>query len=127
MLVTPVHLRTGLPHVALAELYGTARSTISRAISEIRPHPSRSHPHPPRNSMIKPGDRDSPRGPGPSPACLTSRSVDQEHIGRMRVPPAGDQRSGRPCGNHFNRGRRDGIRHSTAIYPPLPPRRTSPP
>ncbi|MFH9125691.1 transposase family protein [Streptomyces globisporus] len=37
VLVTLVHLRTGLPHVALAELYGTARSTISRAISEIRP------------------------------------------------------------------------------------------
>ncbi|MFJ1706628.1 transposase family protein [Kitasatospora sp. NPDC088346] len=32
-----VHLRTGLPHAALAELYGTARSTISRAIGGIRP------------------------------------------------------------------------------------------
>ncbi|MFD8743409.1 hypothetical protein [Streptomyces sp. NPDC059616] len=28
-----MHLRTGLPHAALAELYGTARSTVSRAIS----------------------------------------------------------------------------------------------
>ncbi|MEV1044070.1 transposase family protein [Streptomyces sp. NPDC049916] len=37
VLVTLVHLRTGLPHVALAELCGTARSTISRAIGEIRP------------------------------------------------------------------------------------------
>ncbi|WP_232248249.1 transposase [Streptacidiphilus rugosus] len=37
VLVTLVHLRTGLPHAALAELYGTARSTISRAIGEIRP------------------------------------------------------------------------------------------
>ncbi|MGW3661471.1 transposase family protein [Streptomyces sp. NPDC005151] len=37
LLVTLVHLRTGLPHAALAELYGTARSTISRAIGEIRP------------------------------------------------------------------------------------------
>ncbi|MGC4945014.1 helix-turn-helix domain-containing protein [Streptomyces sp. DT224] len=37
MLVTLVHLRTGLPHVALAELHGTARSTVSRAIGEIRP------------------------------------------------------------------------------------------
>jgi hypothetical protein len=35
--VTLVHLRTGLPHAALAELYGTARSTVSRAIGEIRP------------------------------------------------------------------------------------------
>ncbi|WP_369176292.1 transposase family protein [Streptomyces mutabilis] len=32
-----VHLRTGLPHAALAELYGTARSTVSRATGEIRP------------------------------------------------------------------------------------------
>jgi hypothetical protein len=37
LLVTLVHLRTGLPHAALAELYGIARSTISRAIGEIRP------------------------------------------------------------------------------------------
>ncbi|MET8629498.1 transposase family protein [Kitasatospora sp. NPDC004669] len=37
LLVTLVHLRTGLPHAALAALYGTARSTISRAIGEIRP------------------------------------------------------------------------------------------
>ncbi|MER5615208.1 transposase family protein [Streptomyces sp. NPDC002215] len=37
MLVTLAHLRTGLPHVALAELYGTARSTVSRAIGESRP------------------------------------------------------------------------------------------
>ncbi|MEU1409154.1 transposase family protein, partial [Streptomyces sp. NPDC005728] len=37
VLVTLVYLRTGLPHAALAELYGTARSTVSRAIREIRP------------------------------------------------------------------------------------------
>ncbi|MEV8424565.1 helix-turn-helix domain-containing protein [Streptomyces niveus] len=37
VLVTLVHLRTELPHAALAELYGTARSTVSRAIGEIRP------------------------------------------------------------------------------------------
>ncbi|MGI5136594.1 MULTISPECIES: transposase family protein [unclassified Streptomyces] len=37
LLVTLVHLRTGLPHAALAKLYGTARSTVSRAIGEIRP------------------------------------------------------------------------------------------
>ncbi|MDX6313985.1 MAG: hypothetical protein QOF44_3449 [Streptomyces sp.] len=40
MLVTPVHLRTGLPYAAPAELYPTARSTISRAIGEIRPLPA---------------------------------------------------------------------------------------
>ncbi|WP_459181236.1 helix-turn-helix domain-containing protein [Streptomyces sp.] len=40
VLVTPVHLRTGLPHAAPAELYPTARSTISRAIGEIRPLPA---------------------------------------------------------------------------------------
>jgi hypothetical protein len=34
LFVTLVHLRTGLPHAAL---YGIARSTISRAIGEIRP------------------------------------------------------------------------------------------
>lgn len=33
----------GLPHTALAELYGTARSTISRAIGEIRPLLERTH------------------------------------------------------------------------------------
>ncbi|MCT2590923.1 transposase family protein [Streptomyces sp. N2-109] len=37
VLVTLVHLCTGLPHAALAALYDTARSTVSRAISEIRP------------------------------------------------------------------------------------------
>ncbi|MER6611536.1 transposase family protein [Streptomyces sp. NPDC000927] len=37
LLVALVYLRTGLPHAALAALYGTARSTISRAIGEIRP------------------------------------------------------------------------------------------
>lgn len=37
LLVTLVRLRTGLPHAALAELYGIARSTISRTIGEIRP------------------------------------------------------------------------------------------
>jgi hypothetical protein len=34
LLVTLVHLHTGLPHAAL---YGIARSAISRAIGEIRP------------------------------------------------------------------------------------------
>ncbi|MFJ3713733.1 transposase family protein [Streptomyces sp. NPDC090053] len=37
VLVTLVHLRHQLPHVALAELYGLERSTITRAIGEIRP------------------------------------------------------------------------------------------
>ncbi|MFE9259152.1 transposase family protein [Streptomyces sp. NPDC006879] len=37
LLVTLVHLRTQLPHAALAELYGLERSTITRAIGEIRP------------------------------------------------------------------------------------------
>ncbi|GAA2417984.1 hypothetical protein GCM10010420_55470 [Streptomyces glaucosporus] len=36
-LVALVHLRTGLPHAAPAALYGTARSTVSRAIGGIRP------------------------------------------------------------------------------------------
>ncbi|MGY0070564.1 helix-turn-helix domain-containing protein [Streptomyces sp. QTS137] len=34
---TLVHLRLGLPHAALAELYGVDRSTISDAIREVRP------------------------------------------------------------------------------------------
>ncbi|MCQ4043703.1 transposase family protein [Streptantibioticus rubrisoli] len=37
VLVTMVHLRTNLPHAALAELYGLGRSTISEAIAQIRP------------------------------------------------------------------------------------------
>ncbi|MFJ3952399.1 transposase family protein [Streptomyces sp. Je 1-4] len=37
VVLTLVHLRTNLPHAALAELYGIGRSTISEAISEIRP------------------------------------------------------------------------------------------
>jgi hypothetical protein len=37
VLVTLVHLRFQLPHAALAELYGLERSTITRAIGEIRP------------------------------------------------------------------------------------------
>lgn len=37
VVLTLVHLRTNLPHAALAELYGIGRSTVSEAISEIRP------------------------------------------------------------------------------------------
>jgi hypothetical protein len=37
VLVTLVHLHHQLPHAALAELYGLERSTITRAIGEIRP------------------------------------------------------------------------------------------
>lgn len=37
VLVTLVHLRFQLPHSAFAELYGLERSTITRAIGEIRP------------------------------------------------------------------------------------------
>ncbi|MFJ1974135.1 transposase family protein [Streptomyces sp. NPDC087903] len=37
VLVALVHLRTQLPHAALAELYGRERSTITRAVGEIRP------------------------------------------------------------------------------------------
>ncbi|MFI5972746.1 transposase family protein [Streptomyces sp. NPDC051452] len=40
VLVTLVHLRAQLPHAALAELYGGERSTITRAIGEIRPLPA---------------------------------------------------------------------------------------
>lgn len=34
---TLVHLRLGLPHTALAELFDVDRSTISTAIREVRP------------------------------------------------------------------------------------------
>jgi DDE superfamily endonuclease len=34
--VTLVHLRLGLPHAALAELYGVGRSTVSNAVREVR-------------------------------------------------------------------------------------------
>ncbi|MFF3916290.1 transposase family protein [Streptomyces sp. NPDC001852] len=37
LLVTLVHLRLGIPHAALAELYGVDRSTVSGAIREVRP------------------------------------------------------------------------------------------
>ncbi|WP_435279647.1 transposase family protein [Streptomyces sp. 1222.5] len=37
LLVTLVHLRLGLPHAALAELYEVDRSTVSNAIREVRP------------------------------------------------------------------------------------------
>jgi hypothetical protein len=37
VLVMLVHLRTQLPHAALAELYGVGRSTITEAIGELRP------------------------------------------------------------------------------------------
>ncbi|MET8299122.1 transposase family protein [Streptomyces sp. NPDC006678] len=35
--MTLVHLRTGLTHAALGEIYEVASSAIGRAISEIRP------------------------------------------------------------------------------------------
>jgi hypothetical protein len=37
VLVTLVHLRFQLPHLALAVLYGVDRSTVTRAVHEIRP------------------------------------------------------------------------------------------
>ncbi|WP_373297179.1 helix-turn-helix domain-containing protein [Streptomyces brasiliensis] len=37
LLVTLVHLRLGLPHAALAELYRVDRSTVSGAVREVRP------------------------------------------------------------------------------------------
>ncbi|MFE1787848.1 transposase family protein [Streptomyces sp. NPDC059525] len=37
LLVTLVHLRLGLRHAALAQLYGVDRSTVSGAIGEVRP------------------------------------------------------------------------------------------
>ncbi|MGH3165644.1 MAG: transposase family protein, partial [Trebonia sp.] len=37
VIVTLVHLRFQLPHGALAVLYGVGRSTVSRAVGEIRP------------------------------------------------------------------------------------------
>ncbi|MEU4930722.1 transposase family protein [Streptomyces yokosukanensis] len=40
LLVTLVHLRLGIPHAALAELYAVDRSTVSGAIREVRPLPA---------------------------------------------------------------------------------------
>ena len=37
VIVTLVHLRFQLPHQALAVMYGVGRSTVSRAIGEVRP------------------------------------------------------------------------------------------
>ncbi|WP_432012723.1 transposase family protein [Streptomyces cucumeris] len=40
LLVTLVHLRLGIPHAALAELYAVDRSTVSGANREVRPLPA---------------------------------------------------------------------------------------
>jgi hypothetical protein len=37
VIVTLVYLRFQLPHAALAELYGVHRSTVTRAVTEVRP------------------------------------------------------------------------------------------
>ena len=37
VIVTLVYLRFQLPHTALAELYGVHRSTVTRAVTEVRP------------------------------------------------------------------------------------------
>src|SRR4051794_4537343 len=37
LVVTVVHLRTGVPHDALAVAFGVDRSTITRAIGQVRP------------------------------------------------------------------------------------------
>ena len=37
VIVTLVHLRFQLPHAALAELYRVDRSTVTRAVGEVRP------------------------------------------------------------------------------------------
>lgn len=37
LLVTQVHLRLGIPHAALAAAFGVDRSTVARAIGQIRP------------------------------------------------------------------------------------------
>ena len=37
LIVTLIYLRFQLPHAALAELYGVHRSTVTRAVSEVRP------------------------------------------------------------------------------------------
>ena len=37
VIVTLVHLRLQLPHAALAALYGVHRSTVTRAVTEVRP------------------------------------------------------------------------------------------
>ena len=37
VIVTLVYLRFQLPHAALAELYGVHRSTVTRAVGEVRP------------------------------------------------------------------------------------------
>ncbi|MEU0404101.1 transposase family protein [Streptomyces sp. NPDC006197] len=53
LLVTLVHLHTGLPHTALAEPYGLARPTVFRAIGEIRPLPAmRGFPVPEHSGVL---------------------------------------------------------------------------
>ncbi|WP_407077404.1 transposase family protein [Streptomyces sp. SCSIO 30461] len=46
ILVTLVHLRPGLPHAALAQMYGVDRSTVSGAIRCHRKRPGEAMRHP---------------------------------------------------------------------------------
>ncbi|MFE0699646.1 transposase family protein [Streptomyces sp. NPDC058872] len=49
VIATPVVLRFQLPHAALAMLYGVDRSTITRAVHEIRPCSRPAASSPPAN------------------------------------------------------------------------------
>jgi hypothetical protein len=58
VLVTLAVLRLAIPHAALAALYGVDRSTISRAVAEVRPLLAG------RGCATRPG-----RGCAPWPTC----------------------------------------------------------
>lgn len=79
VLVTLVHLRTQLPHAALAELYGLERSTITRAIGEIRPLLAELPG--PGQRVPRPGQRPAQEAEGRCPARRAVR------VARDAAPP----------------------------------------
>ncbi|MCH0566450.1 transposase family protein [Streptomyces sp. MUM 2J] len=97
-----VHLRTGLPHAALAELYGIACSTISRAIGEIRPLPAVRGFAVPDHSGVRlrtladvlPTRR--PRGSGCGRMAPRPRFADRRQAGPDGGAPSPARRGGTP-------------------------------
>ncbi|MFI9630187.1 transposase family protein [Streptomyces sp. NPDC052042] len=77
LLITLVHLRLGLPHVALAQLYGVDRSTVSGAIREVRRLLAARMSHPSGASTWKPS---AALALAVSFWCLMSRTQSKETL-----------------------------------------------
>ncbi|MFE4722538.1 transposase family protein, partial [Streptomyces sp. NPDC056728] len=112
VLVALAHLRTQLPHAALAELYGVGRSTVTEAIGKIRPLlADRGFAVPDQpglrlrtladvfayadaegRDLADRRDRDPgppPEGPPAGPLCVRLRQEDAEHHAMARAAPCG--------------------------------------